>query len=774
MVLFSLFSLQAQAQLLRGRIADEQSGEPLAAATIQVEGTYRGTITNAVGSFELVLVELPAFIVVRHIGYATRRIEITSAPDQELQIALSAVAITLQEIVVTGEDPAIAIMREVIERKKVWRTALKNYEAVAYSRYTISNDTGIVFIRESVSNAYWDHERGMREVLTGTRKTLGRELGGNMAAAGRVINLYADNIYIAGHDLIGVTHPDALDHYDFSLVETRSMDDAVVYDISVEPRNRFISGFKGRVAVHGHEYALLEAELRPGDTFLFPYPLRSVDFTYRQQFSSFGGEFWLPVDFRFRGSAKVNVSGLLRFPEVTASQVSRFTDYEVNGAVPEDLFASERYMRMDSAAVAADTMLTRPGVAIPLLSEERMAYARTDTVSILEAFEPKGPLARLYRQIDFSDFEFVDTTSRRFPIKFNRNYQLRYNRVEALHAGLGATVDLGKQLQLGAGAGRSTGPHGPEKWSYHGRTRLTLERAGDASLEVSYRADTATRHASSNVPRWLGSIVMLAGGEDYFDYYRSEGYRFAVRVPALENRLPLSVSFRSEEHTPLSRTTNYAFVGSNVMQRANPAIGPGRLEAAALGMTYRPEPDLAPGPAGQRSLSLELEHSTSGSDYNYGRYELAAEWSLRTVGQKRLLPAMAHFRLVAGTSTGELPSQRMFFVEGGVGGLRQFGSLHTRQGQPYEGRSAVAFFWEHDFRTMPFELLGLRMLAGRGYNLQVFGGHARTWTSETAIGTNGHHELGVSVGGFFGVGRISLAWRPGKAFALGFGVARIL
>ena len=54
-------------------------------------------------------------------------------------------------------------MRRVIERKKVWRAALESFEAVAYSRYTVSNDTGIVFILESVSDAYWDRERGMRE-----------------------------------------------------------------------------------------------------------------------------------------------------------------------------------------------------------------------------------------------------------------------------------------------------------------------------------------------------------------------------------------------------------------------------------------------------------------------------------------------------------------------------------------------------------------------------------------------------------------------------------
>ena len=38
----------SQAQvLIEGTITDANTGEPLAAATVQVEGTYHGTITNA-------------------------------------------------------------------------------------------------------------------------------------------------------------------------------------------------------------------------------------------------------------------------------------------------------------------------------------------------------------------------------------------------------------------------------------------------------------------------------------------------------------------------------------------------------------------------------------------------------------------------------------------------------------------------------------------------------------------------------------------------------
>ena len=57
----------------------------------------------------------------------------------------------MPEIVVDNEDPAVRIMRKVIEKKQEWWDRLKSYKAEAYCRTTFSNDTGIVLIRENIS-----------------------------------------------------------------------------------------------------------------------------------------------------------------------------------------------------------------------------------------------------------------------------------------------------------------------------------------------------------------------------------------------------------------------------------------------------------------------------------------------------------------------------------------------------------------------------------------------------------------------------------------------
>ena len=768
-----LLALQAQAQLIRGRVVDGDADAALPAATVQVEGTYRGTITNGEGFFDLQLDEFPAVLVFRYIGYETRRIEIAKPPAGIYVVELNPIAYEMPEVVVTGEDPAIGIMREVIERKKVWRAALETYEVTAYSRYTVYNDTGIVAVRESVTSAYWDRERGMKELLKGTRKSAGLDLGANIPAAGTVVNLYDDNISVAGHTLIGVTHPDALSRYRFRLEGTRRLDNEIVYDIAVEPRIT-VSGFEGVVAVHGGDYALLEAELRPGAAFLFPYPIQSVDIAYRQQFSSFGGQFWLPVDFHFEGSAEASISVLLRLPPITFVQVSRFSDYQVNAAVPEDLFDEPEYMRVDSVAVAADSILAWEGVAVPLLPEEELAYARTDTISFERAFELKGPAARLIKLGMREAAMAADSADSSWLHDLDLLPDVRYNRVDALHAGLRTAANVGDRLRIRGGAGWSSGLAGAERWAYHAGGRLSIGEPGSLRLEGTYRAGTARRYESEHIGQLLSGLAMLVGAEDYFDYYRSEGYRIRADLSARGGKLEVSAIFRSEYHSPLRRTTSFDIWGRHRAQRENVSIVPGMLQAVEVSLAVGRGSDFEAAIAGRNRLEIAAERSIGGSDYDYARYSLAADWTRETMGRRRLLPGKLHLRMEAGTSTGVLPLQRTFLVEGGVMGYRPFGTLRSLPGLPYEGDDIVAFYWEHNFRTMPFELIGLGTLVRRGYSMLVFGGHARTWTPISRNGTNGHHELGLSLSGILGVLRVDVAKHLGGHFAVSVGIARIL
>ena len=84
-------------------------------------------------------------------------------------------------------------------------------------------------------------------------------------------------------------------------------------------------------------------------------------------------------------------------------------------------------------------------------------------------------------------------------------------------------------------------------------------------------------------------------------------------------------------------------------------------------------------------------------------------------------------------------------------GLAPFGTLHTLGGhtlggRPLAGRQYVSGFWEHDFRSVPFELVGWGAAADAGLSLLVGGGHA---AMDVGGETAQHHELTVGLSGGF-------------------------
>jgi len=57
---------------ISGYLLDSETAEPLAFATVYINGTTTGTISREDGFFELPVEYYPADIIVSHMGYASR------------------------------------------------------------------------------------------------------------------------------------------------------------------------------------------------------------------------------------------------------------------------------------------------------------------------------------------------------------------------------------------------------------------------------------------------------------------------------------------------------------------------------------------------------------------------------------------------------------------------------------------------------------------------------------------------------------------------------
>jgi hypothetical protein len=434
--LLLLFNFLPAQNMLKGVILDEETMEFLPAANIQIKGTYKGTISNPEGKFVLELTSLPATIVISYIGYRTREIEIQEIPDRWMSIPLTPVILELMPITVTAEDPAVGIMRKVIEKKKIWRKQLETYQADAYSRFVLEKDSGIASIVETISQAFWHHEKGPREIVLAKRQTKNLRPEEMMIISSYTPNFYDDDVGIIGFRVIGVTHPDALEHYDFKLIKQRMRDDKVVYDIRVTPAGRLQPTFEGMISVLDEEFALIEVDLKPYKSIIFPWPIQEFNMHYKQQLSNYGDIFWLPIDFRLKGSFKIGIPGL-QLPKIIFDQVTSFSNYQTNIVLPDTLYDKEKVMTDLHESMNQDSVFQNTQVIVPLTQREDSAYQQLDSTKTLEkAFKPTGFLARFIDEDEEDSKKDTSWTDIYLP---GYMPSLWFNRVDGFH--IGVTLD---------------------------------------------------------------------------------------------------------------------------------------------------------------------------------------------------------------------------------------------------------------------------------------------------------------------------------------------
>ena len=100
MIVFLTAALYASAQSkVRGTVTDEQ-GEPIMGASVIVDGTSNGTVTDLNGNFTINNVPKNAKINISYVSFVTQHITFTGQP--EMKVVLKEDHLALNEVVVVG------------------------------------------------------------------------------------------------------------------------------------------------------------------------------------------------------------------------------------------------------------------------------------------------------------------------------------------------------------------------------------------------------------------------------------------------------------------------------------------------------------------------------------------------------------------------------------------------------------------------------------------------------------------------------------------------
>lgn len=725
---------------LRGTIVDAQNGLPLPYATIQLEGTVRGTVANSTGQFLITVPELPARLEVRYIGYRSQTVSVAEGSYAPLDIRLEPATVDMSELVVTGENPAEGIVRNAIAAKQRMRRHLKATYADTYTRFLLYSDFDLVQMNESVRASWWTPTGGSREVIRAERSDPARSGLFRFASPHPVPDLLDDSIEILGATYAGPLHPDALDFYDFTMGANREFDGQRVVDIYFTPKSQTRPTFSGYMAVLDSSFAVIQVNARPWPNTDITPPVKRHDVYMEQRFFELGDSLWLPRSLFVQGTVEFGRAGVA-YPTARYEQVSGMSLHVVNPPVPDSLAIDGPSVVVDPLARFNGDLFLRNPSYIPATPREAEQIATMDPTMRLErAFRPEGILAN-YTAVDVTEDPVEDTGPRgrlKLANRITGGDWFWYNRVDGWHPGLGYGGGIGD-----GGIWRVSGGYSLERKRPSYKAEMSIPwKLGPARGFLGFFSSDATSVVArpEGLGRFVPGMSTYLGWDDIYDYYDLRKQRLSLDL--VHPRLPmlLSTSINLERHRSLEKLSDFnGWLFRNV-QRENPAIDDGNLRSLEVQTRL--------GDREKVSLDVSFERSPGAwldSDFDFRRWEARVSVKLTTFYRHRSRPNWLRVTSIAGTSHGSLPVQRQFSLSGSAGPFSDFAGFRTLSNGRFLADELIGVFWTHDFTTALFEKLGLWPLADTGWGIHVFGGHA--FSSDPDLGTfrGLHHEVGIGL-----------------------------
>lgn len=750
----------------------DPEGNPVPSVYVSAEA-QPGMLTNADGQFALTENTFPGSLRLQHPAYRTRRVTL-SQDSANPTIQLEPLRYTSSDVDMTGE--------EVVRRVRVQRGRQPDMSGGrSYSLFLLQSEEDIAFAEEVWGRISMDADHGMSEQIIESQREPARLEGVSMARRHPPRSFYQGTVPVHGFRFIGPLHEQAARYYDFEIVATANDEESRIFEVRVAPRTRLQPVFEGIMHVRDKTFTLKDVRLRVSDSVLLEPPVSEHDVTFWQQYAAIDGAH-APIDWHVAGSLAAGIPGLA-LPNI------RFEQHTVLNGVR----SRER-----------SRLLTE--------QEQRALQPRAGSDDIASLFPPRGfltvlqPLTSWLLDFDLGLFEreAAPEASSRPALWRRAGLAAWFNRSEALHVEVTPELPISRRGTTGVTLGYSTGL---ARWTYGGYASWRVGPEREGRIGVSYHQGIEPRYGRGRPgERFENGMDMLGLGnltpdEDYFDYYGRERLHIEAGYTRPDDDMQLSLSFRDERHFSVRKTTNFHLYGDvdpfgDVLlvggiwdypdvYRSNPPVDEGRLRSLAVRWGWLDGRTYLAGP-GRRGVRAGVEYSPQGylGDFEFARVEMEAAWHVNTFLPRRRSPGQLNLLVQAGTSTGQLPLQRLFSIYSDKSPYHDFGILNTVGVQPYQGEHYVALFWHHDFRTLPFEVLGLHGLARQGLRLALLGGHGRTWLSPSwranrpfqPLTPDGiHHEIGIALHGIFGVVSIDLTKRlDGPGFDWGIDVEHIL
>ncbi|MGB1284192.1 MAG: DUF5686 and carboxypeptidase regulatory-like domain-containing protein [Polaribacter sp.] len=397
--LFVLISTSLLCQV-KGKITDTKNN-PLSFVNVYLNKTVTGTTSNDNGNYILNLKKTGNYtIVFQFLGYKTlkKTVQITSFPF-ELNVQLEQEHIVLDEISISTKDnPANAIIRNVIANKEKNTDKLAKYTAKFYSRglYKIKNApekflgqslgdfgggldstrSGIIYLSETISEiTHQKKPKSFKEKIIAS-KVSGRDNGISFNRAEDAnINFYENSIEF-GNDLVSPISVNAFGYYRFKLEGTfYDKNGKLINKIKLIPKRKNDRIFNGSIYVVEDDWALYGVDVTvTGVQVNIP----AIDvLTLKQDYNySEGNNAWVLIS----QSITFKV-GFLGF-NIDGKFSSAYSNYHFTPTFTENTFTNE-VLTFAKEATKKDSVYWNTLRPVPLTIEEIKDYTIKDSIKVI-------------------------------------------------------------------------------------------------------------------------------------------------------------------------------------------------------------------------------------------------------------------------------------------------------------------------------------------------------------------------------------------------------
>lgn len=393
--LFLLITSTSFAQLftISGTITDD-AGSPVPFASIVIRNTTKGTSANNDGNYSLSIAPGQYEVLFKAIGYRQETRQVNIKANVVLNIKLAIASYQLKDVVVRpgGEDPAYAIIRKAIRKRKTYLNEVNAYNCTVYVKglqklldapkkflgrdvnqiareYGLdSNRRGIVYLSESQSKLSFEkpdkvHEEMISSKVSGSNRAFSFNRASDIKV--NIYENYQDWQQISNRPFISPIADNALSYYNYKWLGTIQENGETINKIQLIPKHAFEATFSGTIyiiedtwRVHSFDVQITKsANLNIVDTL-----------KVKEQYVQVSKKAWMP------STIKMEFTGGFFGFKFGGYVVAVYSNYELGPVLNKKEFAE--VLRIPNGVNKKDSVYWEQERPVPLTDEEITDYKK--------------------------------------------------------------------------------------------------------------------------------------------------------------------------------------------------------------------------------------------------------------------------------------------------------------------------------------------------------------------------------------------------------------